>query len=250
MRAKLTRNVVPGVHRLEHEYVNCYLLEEKGRVTLVDAAHPRTWPHLVKALAVLGRTPTDVDALILTHAHFDHLGFAARVQHEWGVPIWAHSEDHYIAAHPYRYAHENPRLIYPIAHPRALRPLSGMVRAGALRVEGVTNLRSFTPGDTLDVAGHPEVVFSPGHTFGHCAFFLPASSALICGDALVTFNPYTGGHGAQIVSGAATADSRLALASLQALAATDARTVLPGHGPIWREGIAAATASAQRVGAS
>jgi glyoxylase-like metal-dependent hydrolase (beta-lactamase superfamily II) len=52
----------------------------------------------------------------------------------------------------------------------------------------------------------------------------------------VTLNPYTGATGPQIVSAAATADSERALASLDALAETGARTVLVGHGEPWTHG--------------
>ena len=249
-RPLLTRNIAPGIHRLQHAYVNCYLLEDSDGVTIVDAALPATWPFLLQSLAAIGRAESDVRAIVLTHAHFDHLGFAARAMEEWGVPVYAHPEEEYLAAHPYQYAHENLRLLYPLRHPRGLVPLSAMAIVGALGVSGITGLRFYSPGDELDVPGHPSVVFSPGHTFGHCALLVREAGALLSGDALVTFDPYTGGYGAQIVSGAATADSSLALHSLGALAETRARIVLPGHGPAWRDGIETAVEDALWAGAS
>ena len=247
---RLFPNVVPGVHRLEHAYVNCYLLEEGGALTIVDTAHPATWPIVNRAIAVLGRRPSDVRACVLTHAHFDHLGFARRAMREWGVPVMVHEKEEYIARHPYRYAHENPRAIYPIKHPKAAPVLFAMAGAGALSVEGIDGTTRMVPGEKLDVPGHPVVVFTPGHTFGHCALHLPQTGAVLSGDALVTFNPYTGGIGCQIVSGAATADSAQALRSLPLLAQTGAAVVLPGHGEIWREGVGRATAVATAAGAS
>src|SRR5206468_11685865 len=113
-RATLTRNVRPGVHRLAHAGVNCYLLEEGRGVTLVDAGLPATWPFLGQALEALSRGPSDVVALVLTHAHFDHIGSALAVQEQWGVPVLAHPAERTIARHPYSYAHEDPRALYPI----------------------------------------------------------------------------------------------------------------------------------------
>ncbi|HEY8588248.1 MAG TPA: MBL fold metallo-hydrolase [Naasia sp.] len=248
--AALIRNVAPGVHRLHHAYVNCYLIEEAGEITIVDAALPATWPLLGQALSAIGSSPAQVKALVLTHAHFDHLGFALRIRDEWSVPIWAHPHEAYIARHPYRYAHERPRAIYPIEHPRAVPILGSMARAGAFTVRGIDDLNYYAPGQVLDVPGHPRVVFSPGHTFGHCALHLPDRDALITGDALVTLDPYTGWRGPQIVSAAATADTLQALASLEALAETGARIALPGHGEPWKHGIAGAVGRARAYGAS
>jgi glyoxylase-like metal-dependent hydrolase (beta-lactamase superfamily II) len=246
----LTKNVAPGIHRLEHAYVNVYLVEDGEALTVVDTGFPSTWPLLLRALAILERHPADITAIALTHAHFDHLGFARRAQGELRVPVWSHAKEEYIAEHPYRYAHENNRLLYPILNPASLPILGKMAAAGALNVEGITGLRTWEPGATADIPGRPRVVFTPGHTFGHCALHFPDRDTVISGDALVTLDPYTGVTGPQIVSGAATADSVEAMRTLDALVATDASIVLPGHGEPWRGGVEAAVDHARAMGPS
>lgn len=94
------------------------------------------------------------------------------------------------------------------------------------------------------------MIATPGHTAGHVAFHLPDRDAVLSGDALVTLDPYTGRTGPRIIAGAATADSAMALASLDAIARTGATTVLPGHGEVWRGGAAEAVAQARREGPS
>lgn len=242
--------VADRVHRLEHAYVNVYLVaDDDGRVLVVDTGLPATWDLLGRALRDLGHRPADVAAVVLTHAHFDHTGSAARAQARLGVPIWLHDDDAHIAAHPYRYAHENVRALYPLRHPAALRILASMTAAGALRVPGVRGLRHAEPGATLPVPGSPRVVFSPGHTAGHCALHLPERDVLLTGDALVTLDPYTGVRGPQIIAGAATADSGQALASLDRLVETGATTLLPGHGDPWTGSVEEAVERARAVGA-
>lgn len=240
MSSSLITNVADGVHLLSAHYVNCYLLEDERGVTLVDTGLPAMWQQLMDAVAELNHEPADIAAIVLTHAHFDHTGCAARAKHQLRVPIWAHPEDHYIAAHPYRYRRQRPAVLYPLRYPRAIRILGSMARAGAFRVSGVQDLAPLAADTVLDVPGRPRVVFTPGHTAGHCALHLADRSTVLSGDALVTLDPYTGFTGPQIVAKAATADTAQALASLDALAATRARTVLPGHGEPWHEGVQAA----------
>ncbi|MBA3529254.1 MAG: MBL fold metallo-hydrolase [Propionibacteriaceae bacterium] len=236
----LIKDVADGVHRIADSYVNCYVLEGETGVSLIDTGLPSMWSQLMEGLEELNHAPAEISAIVLTHAHFDHVGCAARAKEELQVPIWAHVEDHYLAAHPYRYKHEKPRLIYPLRYPRAIRILAAMTKAGALSVRGVQGLQQLEPNAILDIPGRPRIIFTPGHTAGHCALHLGDRSTVITGDALVTLDPYTGHDGPQIVAGAATADSAQALASLDLLAATRASTVLPGHGEPWLTGIQAA----------
>ncbi|MCU1546809.1 MAG: fold metallo-hydrolase [Homoserinimonas sp.] len=249
-RPTLTRNVAPGVHRLEHAHVNCYLVEEGRSITIIDAAFPSTWRHLVESLRVLGHTSSDVEAVVLTHAHFDHVGFASRAAAELTVPVWVHEGDRHLAAHPYSYARERTPFGYPLRYPAAIPVLAAMTAAGALFVPGVHDVIAIPSTGTLDVPGRPSIVFSPGHTYGHCALHFPERDALLTGDALVTLDPYKATYGPQIIAGAATADSGMALTSLRALAETDATVVLPGHGEPWSAGIRSAVAAALTSGAS
>jgi glyoxylase-like metal-dependent hydrolase (beta-lactamase superfamily II) len=94
------------------------------------------------------------------------------------------------------------------------------------------------------------VVFTPGHTLGHCALHFADRDCLIAGDAIVTLDPYTGRTGPRLVARAATADVDRNLRSLEAIAATGAATVLTGHGPPWTAGAEAAAELARRAGAA
>jgi glyoxylase-like metal-dependent hydrolase (beta-lactamase superfamily II) len=79
---------------------------------------------------------------------------------------------------------------------------------------------------------------------------LDGRGALLAGDAIVSWNPYTGRTGPQIVSRAATGASDQALQSLEPLAATGATVVLTGHGPALTQGARVAADEALAVGAT
>lgn len=245
--AATVREVAPGVHLLAHAYVNCYLVEDDDGITLVDAGLPAVWRPLGEAIRSIGRRPGELRALVLTHAHFDHVGVVRRLQRR-GVPVWATAEEHHLVAHPFSYAHENPRAIYPIRHPAALPILTGMLLAGVPLVRGTTGVRALVTGAVLDVPGRPHVIATPGHTAGHVALHLPDRDVVISGDALVTLDPYTAQTGPRVVAGAATADFAASFASLDAIAATGAGMVLPGHGEPWAQGAEAAVERAREAG--
>ena len=89
--------LAPGVWRAGTAFVNWYLLEEDGRVTIVDAGLPRYRPQLDRALERMGRSLADVAAIVLTHAHPDHVGLAEPLRVELGVPVHVHAGDEQLA---------------------------------------------------------------------------------------------------------------------------------------------------------
>ncbi|MGK9220387.1 MBL fold metallo-hydrolase [Microbacterium barkeri] len=241
--------VAEGVHRLDVAHVNCYLVVRPDGMTLVDAGLPGTWGALREVLGHLRATPADIDAVVLTHGHFDHVGIARRLQRAHETPVHVHARDRRLARHPYLYRPERARPPYLARYPRALPVLGDMVLHGALGVRGVTARASLANGHPLDVPGSPVPLWTPGHTDGHCALLFDEIGILFSGDAIVTLDPYTAETGPRLVANAATADSRAALASLDALAQVEAPLMLPGHGEPWRDGVRAAARLARAAGA-
>lgn len=88
----LHMHVCEGIHWIDEATTNWFLVEEGDRLAVVDTGFPRSWSTLEEALRSLGRSPSDIDAVVLTHAHFDHMGFAERARSELGVPVWAHEK--------------------------------------------------------------------------------------------------------------------------------------------------------------
>jgi glyoxylase-like metal-dependent hydrolase (beta-lactamase superfamily II) len=245
----LQPNVTDGVHRIEDAYTNWYLIEQDGALTVVDAGVPTSSRSFHSALAALGRTPADVAAVVLTHAHFDHLGFAERARAELDVPVYVHENDVPLTRLPRRYAFERRRSYYFTTQVRAFPVVASLLRNRAWWPAPVAQVVRYT-GGTLPVPGSPEVVFTPGHTLGHCALHLRDRGVLLAGDAIVTFDPYTARRGPRLVARAATADTERNLATLDALVETGAQTVLTGHGEPWTKGIEAAVDEARIAGAA
>lgn len=245
----LEANVVEGVHRIEDSYTNWYLLEEDDRLTIVNCGVPTSWRSLHEALGKLGRSTDQVEAIVLTHAHFDHIGFAEKARVELGVPVWVHENDVPLTRHPTQYSHERPRSYYFATQVKAMPIVASFVRTRAFFPKPIAAVQRFEDG-TLPVPGSPRVAFTPVHTLGHCSLHLTDRDAVVVGDAVVMLNPYRGTTGPQIVAGGATADSERNLRSLAALLETGARTLLCGHGEPWRDGVESAVEEARAAGPS
>ncbi|HKG66205.1 MAG TPA: MBL fold metallo-hydrolase [Solirubrobacteraceae bacterium] len=245
----LHADVAPGVHRIEHSFTNFYLLEDDDRLTLVDAGVPTAWEPLHAALRGIGRTLDDIEAVVLTHAHFDHVGIAERVRAQLGIPVYVHENDVPLTQHPWRYDHERSRTPYLATQVRALPIVAALVRNRAWLAPPIKDVVRYVDG-ALPVPGAPRALPCPGHTLGHCALHLADRDVVIAGDAVVTLDPYTGRRGPRIVARAATVDSERNLRTLDAIADTGARTVLTGHGEPWTQGAAAAVAAARHVGSA
>jgi len=224
----IEREAAPGIHRIEDRNTNFYVVEADGRYTVVDAGLPISWPSLKRAVGSLDR----IDALVLTHGHFDHIGIAEKMRSRLGIPVYVHQDDVPLTKHPKPLGGRRGLLRYLVPQRKAL-PIGEVHR--------------LTDG-TLDVPGSPRVIPTPGHTAGHVAFHFPDRDAVLVGDAVVMLDPFTAARGPQIVSGSATADPERALESLDGIAATGAGTVLTGHGPAWRDGAGAIAERARERG--
>lgn len=235
--------LTPSLHRLGTDLVSCYLLEEAGRITIVDAGVPAYYEDLAAELSSMGRSIDDVDALVLTHGHSDHIGFAERLRSEQGVPVSVHELDAALA----RGEVGNPsagmgaRKMMPL-----MKFLLWSARRGALRQKSLIEVTTLAAGTTLDVPGAPTIIHTPGHTAGSVTLHAPGHDALLVGDAMATYSVTTGAEGPQVA--AFSADPDEALASLAAIEDLEATWVLPGHGKAWDNGVQAAVSAVRDFG--
>ena len=232
--------IAAGIRRLGEGLVNVYLLEEAGEITIVDAGAPGYWKDLPGELATMGRSLDDVRALVLTHAHSDHVGFAERIRRERGVPVSVHPDDAALARGEVKQVRDEHG---PGYRGWSIRALAGFavfaLTHGMTKVTPIAEVGTFIHGATLDVPGAPRVIHVPGHTAGSVAFHVSARDAILVGDAFVTRSVITGRRGPHFHT-AFNADHRQAIASLARLDGLAARHVLPGHGDAWSGGLAEA----------
>lgn len=239
--------VAEGVHRLGSHLVNYYLVEDGDALTLVDAGLPGLRPSLDATLAALGRSPADIEAVVLTHAHNDHRGFAETLREQTGVPVHVHQRDEQLALTA-KQPKRDGSVLPLLRHGAAWALLAHFARNG--RPPKLTEVTTFGDGDVLDVPGRPVTIPTPGHTDGHVSLHLPDRGVLLAGDAMNSRNPMTGRMGPQIMPSAFNVSSAQALESLSNLEGLEADVVAFGHGDPWRHGPAAAVARARELGTS
>ncbi len=228
--------VADGVVRLGTDLCNWFLLESDGRVVVVDTGLPSYRPQLERGLAVLGRGPGDVEAIVVTHDHIDHIGSAGALARGLGVAVHLHAAER--TSRP-----ERSRLPY-------LRHRAAWIFPAHLRTSGKPEppgrLERFEDG--AELPGGLRALHTGGHTPGHCVFVHEARGLLFAGDLLCTRNPLTGGRVPQLLPRALNAASATMLDSLTRLEPLEVDTILFGHGEAWTEGAAAVVRRAREIG--
>jgi glyoxylase-like metal-dependent hydrolase (beta-lactamase superfamily II) len=224
--------IADGIHRLGDGLINSYLLGEGSEVTIIDAGLPGYWSDLPGELAAMGRTLDDVRAIVLTHGHSDHIGFAERARRERGVAVQVHELDAALARGEVPNPAKGAGPIRPIP---ILRFILFSAMKGALRAPRLTQVATFGDGATLDVPGAPRVILLPGHTPGSAALHVPDRDALFIGDGIATISVASGATGPMVAP--FSADAAQAVASLGRLDGIEAGWVLPGHGQPWTGGV-------------
>jgi glyoxylase-like metal-dependent hydrolase (beta-lactamase superfamily II) len=221
-----------GLYRVGSDIVNSYLIVDQNGITIIDAGLPGYWKLVQAELTSMGKSLSDVRALILTHGDTDHIGFAAQLYRETGVAAHIHEAD----ADRARLKVKKPNFGWG---PVKIGPLTGFLwysaRRGGLRPRAVTELQTMADGDVIDAPGSPRIIHTPGHTPGSVAVHVPDVDALFLGDTMTTRNVLTGVTGPKPAP--FTLEPKQAVASLDRIERVDATRLLPGHGPAWDGGV-------------
>lgn len=153
------------------DLINSFLIRaEDGSVTLVDTGIKKAPPRILAALAEIGSAPEDVTAIVLTHAHSDHVGGAAELAQRTNRGITVHAEDaEYVQT--------------GTVPPRDTSLKLGRLLTRMPGADPAPVARTMTDGELLEGSGL-RVHHTPGHTPGHCSLLHQESSTLITGDAI------------------------------------------------------------------
>ncbi len=247
----MPEEIVPRVHRLGTKFVNFYVVEADGRLTVVDAGVPGYADTLDDDLRAIGRTPADVEAVVLTHSDSDHTGIVLTLR-EAGARVLIHSADEGTLAKPGpKGGDASPRhLLGVLWRPTLWQFAVALGRSGGLKMPKIENPETFSDGDVLDVPGRPTVIHTPGHTPGHCAFHFAEHGVVFVGDALCTWNPVTGARGIQLMPRQMNVSNAQCLESLARFDDLEADAVLAGHGEPFTESPRVAAARAREQAAA
>ncbi|HUP14469.1 MAG TPA: MBL fold metallo-hydrolase [Acidimicrobiia bacterium] len=184
---------------------NCYLIatERGGTAVAVDA--PPDPDAILRLAKVFDLTMV---ALLVTHGHVDHAGGAGAVHRATGATVYVHRDDDYLTLDP----------------ATQVKSLFGLVPPGDFAPpDEITDLHH---GQRLHLAGIDfEVRHTPGHTPGHCCFYIDEEGVLMSGDQL-----FRGSVGRTDLPGGSW---KALIASMheRVLTLPDDVRVLPGHGP-------------------
>ena len=175
--------------------VNCSILSENGKAWIVDPGNEAD--RIIDLLEKKGLEPA---AILLTHAHFDHISAVAGLQQAYPeLPVYIHPDDAKVITHPFNQ--------YPPEYPPVPMPAN------------IKDCRE---------CGIATVIETPGHTPGGVCYFLPSKDGsiplLLSGDTL-----FASSIGRTDLPGGNMATLMESLKKLTAL--PDDTLVIPGHGP-------------------
>jgi glyoxylase-like metal-dependent hydrolase (beta-lactamase superfamily II) len=205
--------IVEGIHKIDEAsanmaHSNVYLLIERNELIVIDTGTAGNAKKIVGYLQKIGRQPSNVSTIVLTHFHMDHAGSVKELKDLTNAKVAVHAEDaDYVSGKR------------PLPKPKNV-----LFRA-------VSSFIKFTPvqPDTIlednDKIGQLTVIHTPGHTLGSIALLDEAKKVLFTGDALRFDGKKLSGPPEQF-----TLDTNKAKESIGKISAVSFDIMLCGHG--------------------
>lgn len=168
--------VADGVYQVPG-FSNAYLIDGDSGIVLIDTGMPKREGAVLNIIRGIGRKPSDVIAIAITHAHADHFGSAAALKRATGAATVASGAD--TPAIAGRAPIPAPPLLDLVPFLRPLLRL--MPEADPVEVD-----RTVSASDSGGLPEELSVIETPGHTPGHVSYLLDRDGGILfVGDAAV-----------------------------------------------------------------
>ena len=197
---------------------NVFLVSRNDHHILIDTGTSPSYATIRKTLNAIFASGGKAEALILTHAHFDHSANASKIKAAFPLRLVAHRDDlsHFING-------TNPEIRGSRPFTRFItdtfqKPLSGMMRYSPVEIDVVVDDRYDL--DAFVINGY--IIHTPGHTPGSVSVIVDDEIAIV-GDAMFgvkknsVFPPFA-------------LDVKTMVQSWKVLLDTSCSTFLPSHG--------------------
>jgi glyoxylase-like metal-dependent hydrolase (beta-lactamase superfamily II) len=233
--------VSKGIFRIEipvpfgTKYVNAYLIDS-GVLGLIDPG-PKTSKAinvLNRALGKLGVSLEDVERLIFTHRHVDHIGMGNRIKMISNAETYIHESEKNAASNFYEEFDKTVKsFLTPVAEAGVPESILGKMPEYYGIIKGVCEPveidKALKDGDTLDFGEISlDVIHCPGHSIGSICLYENERKLLFTGDHVlkeITPNPFASGLSEH-------ATLKRYLDSLRKVERLPVETGLPGHGSL------------------
>lgn len=236
--------VADGTYLVNGAATNWVLLTDGDDLTLIDVGYPGDFYDVVTSIHSIGFVPEQLAAVLITHAHVDHVGSLPRLLSKWPKPVYTSGQEVQHAHRDYLEQASRAEVMRRCWRPRVLTWALHVAKAGGTDDIRVPEAAVFPNRGALDLPGGPVPVMTPGHTSGHTCYYLPATGAMVTGDVLVTGHAISRTKGPQLLDDMFHHDAVENRESLALLSGYDADVVLVGHGPLWHGPIKRAVAMA------
>lgn len=199
---------------------NCYIIRDENTI-LVDGGMPGRLKEFSIGLKNIGMNPNEIEALVITHCHWDHIGCAKQIKDMTGAKVIVHKNEKGIL--------ETGELSMPPGVTRWGRVFGAFLRAWSKRfsIEPCeTDIVMEEDKFSLDEFGiKGSIVFTPGHSSGSISVVLDSGEAFV-GDMAMNGLPLTIGPNLPIFA----EDMPALKNSWRRLIDRGVKTVYPAHG--------------------
>lgn len=168
------KQIVPNVYSISLGAVNAFLIDTNDDLTLIDTGIPGSEQKILQAVQALGKQPSEINQILVSHCHPDHAGGLAALKTKTDAPAYMHPLDAAMVSqgNGMRPLTPAPGLLRQIMFRLFIGRAPGAIEAAMIEYE-------VNDGDELPIASGLQAIHIPGHCAGQLAFLWPRQGEVL-----------------------------------------------------------------------